>query len=408
MPTRDPPSAGTPSSASVVLPAWLGGRRVALAAAFAPLFFLTHSTRAVLLTVIPLQALELLGDVRAVSLLYLGVSVLGIMTSLSLPLLVLRIRTRGVFVAACVISALAAVLLATPVLPVFVLGMIAYVFSCTALELTMSLYTMHLVPVRDLQAFEPRRVLFSASAFCIGPWLGVWLETRVAHAAPFVLTALAAAAAFGYARFLGLHEAGAPARLRGSVNPFANLRRFFGNGLLRLSWAIAAARTVWWTTFFIYTPLYAVSAGLGETAGGALVSVGVATVFTVTYWGRQARRHGLRRLLVTGFLASGVASVVMALGSGTAWAGAALLLVAALATATIDGAGNVVFFRAVRASQRSGMAGVYNTFRDFSQLVSPAVAAAVLSVFAVPAVFGVIGLGMLAMSWYSRFLPRRM
>ena len=47
------------------------------------------------------------------------------------------------------------------------------------------------------------------------------------------------------------------------------------------------------------------------------------------------------------------------------------------------------------------------TFRDTSQIGPPAVFSALLTVFALPAVFVAAGVGMVAMAWYSRYVPRQ-
>ena len=58
--------------------------------------------------------------------------------------------------------------------------------------------------------------------------------------------------------------------------------------------------------------------------------------------------------------------------------------------------------------QRAEMAGVYATHRDTGQLLPPAVFAVMLKFFARPVVFVTIGVMMLAASYFSRYLPRKM
>ena len=52
------------------------------------------------------------------------------------------------------------------------------------------------------------------------------------------------------------------------------MRRFAAQPRLRLAWAIAFARSAFWTTFFIYVPILMVEGGLGATAGGLAVAAG--------------------------------------------------------------------------------------------------------------------------------------
>ncbi len=375
---------------------------------FAAVFFLTVSTRTVLVSVLPIITLEMLGNAVKVSLLYFVVSLGSILCSLFLPALILRIRTRATFHLGAVVVVVCAGCLLSDSLPLFVFGMVLFGVSNVIFEVTMNLYILHRIPRREVGLFEPKRVLFMVAAYTVGPTVGVYLYTRVDSWTPFALSAFIALLSVVYFRRLGLTEAGARQRLGQTANPVRNVPKFFRQPRLRLAWFISFSRSAWWVTFFIYAPIYAVTSGLGEMAGGYIVSLGVTTVFTVTFWGRVARRKGVRHLLLRGFALGGIASLVFALIPADGWAGVFILLCAAMCTASLDGAGNVAFLRAVRPSQQAQMAGVFGTYRDMSQLAVPAVAAIVLRALPVPAVFGVAGAGMLMMAWFSRYLPRRL
>jgi MFS family permease len=390
------------------LPRWLGGGAVQWSTAYAGMFFLTTICRTLVITILPLQGLAYLGSAQAVSVLFVVVSTLGVCTSVLLPVLVRRIRTRGVFHLGVVAAIVAALLLGLGGFPWFLAGMVCWMFATLAFEVSLNLYTMHHIRRRDLAAFEPKRVLFMAIAYSVGPWLGIYLESRVAHWLPYLLTMLAAVATIAYFRMLGLREAGARQRLDAAPAPLRHVRRFAAQPRMRLAWSIAVARSAWWATFFIYVPIYAVTAGLGEMMGGALVSIGVATVYTVTLWGALGRRYGFRTLLVGGFTISAITSVGVALLAGSPWLGAGMLVFSAFCTSTIDGAGNMPFLRAVRPFEREEMAGVFSTYRDVSQILPPALFVVLLRFLPVHAVFGAAGLWMLSMAWFCRYLPRRL
>lgn len=393
---------------SLSLPRWLGGGAVQGSTAFAAMFFLTTSCRTIVITILPIHGLAYLGSAQAVSVLFVAVSTLGVCTSVLLPVLVRRIRTRGVFHAAAIAAVVAPLLLGLGGFPLFLAGMVFWMFSTLAFEVSLNLYTMHYIRRRDLAAFEPKRVLFMAIAYSVGPWLGIYLESRVAHWLPYVLTMLVAVTTVAYFRMLGLREAGARERLDAAPAPLRHVRRFAAQPRMRLAWGIAVARSAWWATFFIYVPIYAVTIGLGEMAGGALVSIGVATVYAVTLWGKLGRRYGFRTLLVGGFTISAVSSIGVSLLAGSPWLGAGMLVFSALCTSTIDGAGNMPFLRAVRPLEREEMAGVFSTYRDVSQLLPPALFVVLLRFLPVHAVFGAAGLWMLSLAWLCRYLPRRL
>jgi ACDE family multidrug resistance protein len=84
------------------------------------------------------------------------------------------------------------------------------------------------------------------------------------------------------------------------------------------------------------------------------------------------------------------------------------LALAALGTETIDGAGNLLFLRAVRAHERAEMTTVFVSFRDVSQLGPPTVCALLLTVFGLPSVFIAGGSMMLAAAILTKYIPRRM
>lgn len=382
--------------------------RVGNTYAFAFIFFPVTLSRALLISVIPLEALELLGTAQWVSVFYFGVSFLGILASISVPSLARHIGGRGVMITGAVSMLFCAPLLATPGLPLFVTGMLLYVFGYAAMEVALTVFILRFIPRRQLTYFEPKRVLFMALGYIVGPWLGTTLEKHVAHELPFAITAVVAVSIVVYMGYLGLTR-----RLTGEPTPASagvlrNVRRFTAQPRLRLAWVLTFARASWWTMFIIYTPIYAVTTGLGEVAGGALVSIGVVFVLSVPFWGRVGRRYGLRRMFFWSFLCVGVITPLVAVFADNAWVGAVMLLLAALCVTPLDGAGNITFLRAVRSHEQAEMSGVFITYRDAAQLIPPGVFAVLLGVYALPVVFVAGGVGMLSMTFLCRYLPRRL
>jgi hypothetical protein len=75
---------------------------------------------------------------------------------------------------------------------------------------------------------------------------------------------------------------------------------------------------------------------------------------------------------------------------------------------TIDGAGNLLFLRAVHPYERSEMTTVFVSYRDMAQLAPPAVFSVLLSLFSLSSVFVAGGVTMLAMTIFTRHIPRRL
>ncbi len=159
--------------------------------------------------------------------------------------------------------------------------------------------------------------------------------------------------------------------------------------------------------FFVYGPIYCVQSGLGETVAGLLVSAGSGAVMLCPFWGWVGRRWGIRKLLMIDYAASAVATIAVAVVSDSPWVGITFFLIAAFVTSMIDGASNMLFLRAVHPHERTEMTSAFVTFRDTSQVGPPGVFSALLTVFALPAMFVAAGVGMVAMAWYSRYVPRQ-
>lgn len=388
----------------------LGGPllRVRWPLAFAGLFFVSTFSRAVLISVIPLKAHALLGDAQAVSVLYFVVATLGIATSISVPALLHRVGARFAFLGGVLLMVVSAFLLSSGRPWCFVAGMLLHFVSVAVTDVPLNAFILSETPRRELTRFEPLRIFYSVLAFAIGPWLGVFLGTRVAEALPCVLAAAAALLSALHFHWLGLAEARLARGVAPPVNPLRHVRRFFVQPRMRLAWALAVARSSWWLTFVVYTPLLAKTSGLGELTGAAVVSIGTAWVLTVTLWGRVGRRYGLRPLLTTGFLATAGLSVLAGACAGWPWAAMILLVWTALAATVLDGAGNVPFLRAVRPMERSEMTGVYLTYRDISQIGAPGIFSLLLGIFQLPVVFVAAGTWMLLTAGLCRYIPRRM
>ena len=379
------------------------------AVAFLGLFCFSSLAQAIMLTVVPLEALHLLGTARAVTLLYVGTGLVAVLGRFSIPYLVRLIRRRFVFTLGALSLAISSFLLAFDQLPALAAGLVLSAFAFACVEITSQLYLLDNISRQALKHFEPMRIFASAGPWTIGPWLGVYLQQNVTFAAPFAIVAIAAATLLMLFWTLRLSESALfTATRRPPPTPVRYLHRFFSQPRLRLAWTLASARSSWWNLFYVYTPIFAVTAGLGAQAGGLVVSIGTGWIWLVPFWGWVGRRYGLRRLLQAGYAAAGLLSITATLAFGVPWLGATLLALAALGTETIDGAGNLLFLRAVHAYERAEMTTVFVSFRDVSQVGPPVVCSLLLTVFPLSSVFVAGGVMMLASAKLSGHVPRRL
>lgn len=392
----------------LLIPAWLGAVARPGVTSLAILFALATFHRALLITVLPLLALGALGDAQLVSLFYFSASLFGLGGSLGVPWLVRRITRRGALTAISIAGIVSLLLIGFGGTPGLLIGMPVFVFTQSAAEICLSLYIMDHVGRREVGRFEPKRIFFAAGVWLLGPWLGVRLG-GVAEWLPFLVGAAGLVTMLAFFWLLRLQEHPAlTAKRQKAHNPLRYFQRFFTQPRLRLAWVLAFGRAGWWSTFFVYGPIYAIALGFDPATAGAFVSIGMSALLAARFWGQVAGRIGLRRLLVGAYAATGLVTLSLALAAGIPWLGAALLVASALAAGAIDGAGNTHFLRAVHPLERPEMTTVFVTYRDAANLIPPGVYALLLAVAPLPTVFVAAGGGLLVLARYALYLPRRM
>ena len=342
---------------------------------FSLLFFLELVARASLVTVLPLTAYALFGSKETVSLAYTAVSLVALGFTFAIPMLVRRLSRRWAYTLGCALLGLYAVLLALDVPPALVLGMLCRTAGAAVLNVTLSLYIMDSIGKRELTRSEPLRLAVATLAWGVAPYIGVRLMQSVGLWAPAALSLAAVALLVALFWVLRLSEGGPIRAGRGPApvrHPLAAVRRFAAQPRLRLAWAIAFARSAFWTTFFIYVPILMVEGGLSAAAGGLAVAAGNLTLLNNLFARRWAERHSLRRVLGATFLAAAALTLAGGLLSRGAPAAAGIAMVAgAFFVAVIDGLGPVPFLRAVRVHERAEMTAVYRTYLDASELLPP-------------------------------------
>lgn len=390
-------------------PVWIQRVSRPGAEAFAILFAVESLSRALLATVIPLQAYALLKDAQAVSLLFFAVSLAGLCGTFAVPWLVRKSARRFVYSAGALLLAAAPALLAADTITGQGAGMILRVLAVVTLTICLNLYIMDYIARRDFSRSEPMRVFYSAGAWTVGPALGVFLGIHVSPLAPFIASAVCALALLAYFWLLRMAESPALRQPAGPTpGPLMNIKRYTSQPRLNLAWLVSVSRNAWWSLFFIYVPIYAVHSGLGEFAGGLIVSTGMALMFSLPIWGAVFRRVGMRTLLLAGFATSAASTLGAALFMNAPFAAVTLLLVAALAMVSLDAIGNMPFMLAVRPRERAEMTTVYSTYRDAAEILPPGIFSALLKVFDLPAVFVAGGIAMFAAAGLCRRLHPRL
>src|SRR5262245_26616231 len=247
-------------------------RRGALA--FASLFALESFARALISTVVSVQAHDILQSSQKVSVLFTCVSLAVLVSTLTLPLVFRYVPRRWIYTAGVVGLCLASLAFATHVLPGQVAGMYLRNVSAATLNIALSLYILDHIRKVDLVRSEPMRLAFSAASRPIGPFLGVWLYESYGPWAPQLLCIAACCLVATFFWYLRLSDHPV-IRAASSTpqNPLANVGRFISQPRLRLAWLIAFGRSCFWTTFFVYGSLLMIEGKLGKEASGLLISL---------------------------------------------------------------------------------------------------------------------------------------
>jgi Na+/melibiose symporter-like transporter len=311
--------------------------------------------------------------------------------------------TGGASLILCVMA------LTTETLAGQVVGMLARVFGAACLNVTLSLYIMEYIRKRDLVRSEPRRYLFSAVAWSVGPWLGVFLQTQFGGAAAYGFSGFFALLLL--ANFWRMRLRDDPAvrtASRPRMKSLASIVRFVRQPRLRLAWAISFARMCWWGVFLNYLPVFIVSAGLDAELGGLMASCGNGLLFLTPLWSRLGRRFGLRRTIIGALGVAGSAAVLAWLTAAWPLLAGLFMVAGALGATCLDALGMIPFMRAVHQYERAEMMTVWRTNLDAADFACNTALVVLLSFFSLPVVFLAAGAITLSVAVVSRHLPRGM
>jgi MFS family permease len=385
--------------------------RRAGAATFGILFLLESLVRAFNSGILAIQAYDLLGSSRAVSILGTSVSISVLVITLCMPYLFGRVRRRWAYTIGGLMLIGGSAALATYTLPGQVAGVILRNSGASIMNVTLQLYIMDHIRKTELTRSEPLRLAVSTFSWVAGPLAGGLLYTNYGPVAPQLAAMAVGVLVLCVFWYLRLHESTAmPSGTLAPFNPIANVGRFVKQPRLRLAWAIAFGRSCYWATFFTYGPLLMIESGLSKLTGSLIISISQLFLLSAFFFGPLSQKIGVRGVVALCFAVISVSCVAAGLlGIQSPYAAAALLLLAALFASGIDSVGGIPFLRSVRPNERQRMTAVYRTFIDFSELIPGFIFAIALSFFDVSIVFVILGVCLsvlAALVW--RYLPKSM
>jgi predicted MFS family arabinose efflux permease len=366
-------------------------------------------SRALIAGIIPLEAYALLESARNVSIAYTVIGMVALLASFAVPLVIRAVRRKWVFSAGCRFWVVAPLLMLAGAAMPFVAALQFRALAVVCVNISLNLYILDYIRRKDFVTAEPRRLAFMGVAWFVGPGLGIWLYKTVGLLAVCVPSAGFAVLAVAYFWLLRMQEnpAVAPATRKPPM-PWHNIRRFALQPRLRLAWVIPFARSAFWTTFFVYPPLYIVKTGGDEMLAAAMLSGGQGILFLAPVAGRLGARYGIRRMIVGALLFTGGLSILAGVTQPAPLVLAGIFFVACLGSVTLDALGNIPFLRSVHPYERSEMTSVFRTYIEMSQLLPAAIYAGLLLVLPIGSVFVALGVLMVGTAGLATYLPRRL
>lgn len=369
---------------------------------FAILAACEASARATLISVYPVLMFRALGNAATVSEVYVLIGFSGLMSALCVPLLARVIPRRWLYTLSVLIMISGSVM-GGFFDPAFVpYAVAANSIGLVILAVCFNAYVMDYVERASMGRNESRRLLFSGIPWSIGPFLGVLLMD-VHPQIPFLISIAACLAMLGFFWHLRLGDGKVITKARKPpTNPLRYIPRFFRQPSLVAGWFFATMRSVGWSIYIIYVPIFAVKAGLSDQVGGLALSISNGFLFLTPIMLGFLQKTSVRSSIVTGFACSGVLFVIATLISGYAWPAIALLVSATLFLILLDVSAGLPFLLTVKPSERTEMAAVYSTFRDVAAVGSPAFARLVLAFTSVQGIFAATGLVLLGCALVAR------
>lgn len=364
--------------------------------------------RSLIIGIIPLLALEALGSKELVTRAYLFASLLTLTVTLNFAALERLLHRRWVISlgVACTLIAVLIFLFVENLAVAFGIGLAAAASSLFSVSI--SLYIMDYVGKKELIFTESRRLLYVGIAWMIGPPLGLWLWDEVSHWAPFLLALAAGFAMLGYFWYLRL---GHSQVIQPAKQPAANLLRiiprFFSQPGLRIAYSVTLTRAIFWTSVFIYGPIYVVEADLPTWIAGALLSIVSGLLLASPLIRRLASRYGTRFMIIVSMLLIGSSVAMLYVIGEPQPLGLVFWISASLGGVTVDVLANIPFMRLVKPRERTEMTMIYSTWRDGAQLLTPLLVSTLL-LFAPFEVFYLLLAALLfGAAWAASYLPGR-
>ena len=368
-------------------------------------------SRSIIVGVIPLLAYKAVGNKEAVAHMYLMASIFTFCITLNFSRLERIIQRRWVISLSAVFISSAAVLFYSANNNwLFALGISLRSSAASLFSVCLSLYIMDYITRKQLALVESRRLVYVGMAWLIGPFLGGWLWDQGHFTVPFIISiffSLLMLSYFWYLR-LGDNQILTNSRQKPVISPLKAVPRYFSQKKLRIAYFITLTRAVYWTSFYIYAPIYVIEAKLPVWAAGILVSGVSGLLLFSPLVRRLAERYSTRKVMILALTSAGFSMFALAAIGKPAPLGILFWCTAALGCICLDVLGNIPFMRMVKSYERTDMTMVFSTWREMSELVTPLSITLITLFFPFSVYYLAFGCVFLIVSVYATLLPKRL
>lgn len=366
-------------------------------------------SRAMLVSVVPIAALEALGSKETVARVYLIGALLTILVTLNIGTLERLLRRRRVVTLGGLFLMLAAFFLYLANSWLLPLGIGMRSAAASIFSVCLSLYIMDHIGKQELTRNESTRMQYAGMAWLIGPYLGSWMLSQGHTTLPFVTSAVAAMAMLTYFWRLRLGDNQVIARAQSSAaNPWRAVVHYSTQKRLRIAYGITLSRSCFWVTLFVYGPIYVIEAGFPTWYAGALLSMISALLFFSPLIKRLADIVGTRQVVVLGLLMTGMSLVALGVIGEAKPIGLLFWVTGSIGGAALDVVGNIPFMRSVRPRERLAMTTVFSTWREGSEILTPLLVTLILLFFPFYVLYVVLAMMHFGSAYSALQLPRRL
>jgi MFS family permease len=374
---------------------------------FALLAGLEAGVRGMLISVMPLVVYRAFEDAALVSQLYFVVGLVSLTAGLMVPWLTRFVPRRWMYTTGTGFYLVGAVLAVIGGPVPTALALLFNAIGTATIFVCFNAYLLDYVARAELGRSQSMQMVYAATAWSVGPVLGVWL-LDIWRPLPFLVAggfALVLLVTFWRLRLGNGKEI---QRARGQApNPLAFVTRFLSQPRLLAGWLFAVIRSCGWWVYVVYVPIFCIEAGLGDKVGGTMLSASNGLLFVAPLMLRTAHRSGLRVTVIGAFCVGAAAFLAAAFVSPLPWVSIGFLVAGSVMLVMLDVAGGLPFLMAVKPSERTEMAAVYSSYRDVSGILTPGAAWLVLLVTPVAGIFAASGAAMLgAAAIATRLHPR--